>query len=43
MSEVPDVLRRMVDLVLTYRPKARTKAARKRKRLRAKKEKGKRH
>jgi hypothetical protein len=33
MKEVPDALNKMVDIVLAYRPKPKTKAARKRKRL----------
>jgi hypothetical protein len=37
MKDVPDALNRIVDVVLAYRPKPKTKAARNRKRLRAKK------
>jgi hypothetical protein len=33
MKEVPDALNRIVDVVLAHRPKPKTKAARKRKRL----------
>jgi hypothetical protein len=32
MKEIPDALNKMVDIVLAYRPKPKTKAARKRKR-----------
>lgn len=39
MKEVPEALNRIVDTVLAYRPKAKTKAARKRKRLKAKRAK----
>jgi hypothetical protein len=39
MKDVPEVLDRIVRVVLAYRPKPKTKAARKRKRLKAKKEK----
>ena len=35
MTEVPDVLNRAVRAILAYRPKPKTKAARKRKRMRA--------
>jgi hypothetical protein len=31
MKEVPEVLNRITDIVLAYRPKPKTKAARKRK------------
>jgi hypothetical protein len=41
MKEVPDILNRVVDTVLAYRPKPKTKAAKKRKRLKTKQEKGK--
>ena len=33
MKEVPDALNKITDIVLAYRPKPKTKAARKRKRL----------
>jgi hypothetical protein len=33
MKEIPDALNKMVDIVLAYRPKPKTKAARKRKRI----------
>ena len=33
MKDAPDVLNRIVDAVLAYRPKPKTKAARKRKKL----------
>ena len=33
MKEIPDALNKIVDTVLAYRPKPKTKAARKRKRL----------
>jgi hypothetical protein len=36
MKEIPDALNKMVDIVLAYRPKPKTKAARKRKRLKQK-------
>jgi hypothetical protein len=39
MKEVPDALNRIVDVVLAYRPKPKTKAALKRKKLKAAKEK----
>jgi len=39
MKEVPDALNKIVDVVLTYRPKPKTKAALKRKRLKPKTEK----
>jgi hypothetical protein len=32
MKDVPDALNKMVDVVLAYRPKPKTKAAKKRKR-----------
>jgi len=39
MKDVPDALNKMVDAVLAYRPKPKTKAAKKRKRIEAKKDK----
>ena len=39
MKGVPAALDKIVDIVLAYRPKPRTKAAQKRKRLKVKKEK----
>jgi hypothetical protein len=33
MKDVPDALNKIVDTVLAYRPKPKTKAARKRKRI----------
>jgi hypothetical protein len=39
MKDVPDALNKIVDTVLAYRPKAKTKAAKKRKRIAAKKDK----
>jgi hypothetical protein len=39
MKDVPDSLNKIVDTVLAYRPKPKTKAAKKRKRLAVKKEK----
>jgi len=33
MKEIPDTLNKITDIVLAYRPKPKTKAARKRKRL----------
>ncbi len=39
MKGVPDVLNAITDMVLAYRPKPKTKAARKRKRLKGKIEK----
>jgi hypothetical protein len=36
MQEIPDALNKMVDVVLAYRPKPKTRAARKRKRLKKK-------
>ena len=35
MKDVPETLDKIVDIVLAYRPKPKTKAARKRKRLKA--------
>jgi len=37
MKEVPDALNKIVDIVLAYRPKPKTKAARKRNRIKSKK------
>jgi len=39
MKAVPDALNKIADVVLAYRPKPKSKGARKRKRLRAKIEK----
>jgi len=39
MKDAPDALDKIVDAVLAYRPKPKTKAAKKRKRLKAAKEK----
>ena len=39
MKEVPDALNKITDIVLSYRPKPKTKAALKRKRLKPKEEK----
>jgi len=39
MKDVPEVLDRIVQVVLAYRPKPKTKAARKRQRLKVKKDK----
>jgi hypothetical protein len=39
MKEIPDALNRMADVELAHRPKMKTKAARNRKRLKAKKAK----
>ena len=39
MKDVPDILNKVVDTVLAYRPKPKTKAAKKRKRLKVKQEK----
>jgi hypothetical protein len=39
MKDVPDALNKIVDTVLAYRPKPKTKAAKKRKRIAAKKDK----
>jgi hypothetical protein len=39
MKELPDALNKITDIVLAYRPKPKTKAARKRKRLKKKVEK----
>ena len=39
MKDVPESLNKMVDVVLAYKPKPKTKAAKKRKRLAVKKEK----
>jgi hypothetical protein len=39
MKDVPESLNKMVDVVLAYRPKPKTKAAKKRKRAAVKKEK----
>jgi hypothetical protein len=39
MKDAPDVLNKIVDVVLAYRPKPKTKAAKKRKRLKKTKEK----
>jgi hypothetical protein len=36
MKEIPDALNKITDIVLAYRPKPKTKAARKRKRLQKK-------
>jgi hypothetical protein len=33
MKEIPDALNKITDIVLAYRPKPKTKAARKRKRI----------
>jgi hypothetical protein len=38
MKRVPEALNKITDIVLAYRPKPKTKAARKRKRLKAAKE-----
>jgi hypothetical protein len=40
MKEVPEVLDKMIDAVLAYRPAAKSKAAKKRRRKAAKKAKG---
>jgi hypothetical protein len=40
MKETPEVLDKMVDAVLAYRPKPKSKAAKKRRRKAAKKAKG---
>ena len=40
MRQVPEVLDKMADAVLTYRPKPKSKAAQKRRRKAAKKAKG---
>lgn len=40
MKGVPEVLDKMVDAILAYRPKPKSKAAKKRRRKAAKKEKG---
>jgi hypothetical protein len=40
MKETPEVLDKMVDAVLAYRPKPKSKAAKRRRRKAAKKEKG---
>jgi hypothetical protein len=39
VKEVPDALNKIVDVVLAYRPKPQTKAARKRKKIKNAKEK----
>jgi hypothetical protein len=39
MKEIPDSLNKIVDTVLAYRPKPKTKAAKKRKRQKTKEEK----
>jgi hypothetical protein len=39
MKDVPEALNRIVDKVLAYRPKPKTKAAKKRKRLKVKQDK----
>ena len=39
MKEVPDALNKITDIVLAYRPEPKTKAARKRKRMKKKVEK----
>jgi hypothetical protein len=36
MKEVPDALNKITDIVLAYRPKPKTKAAQKRKRIKPK-------
>jgi hypothetical protein len=38
MKEVPEALNKIVDIVLAYRPKPKTKAALKRKKLKAEKD-----
>ena len=38
MKQVPEVLDKMIDVVLAYRPKPKSKAAKKRRRKAAKKE-----
>ena len=40
VSDVPEILNTITDVVLAYRPKPKSKAARKRKRLKSKLEKG---
>jgi hypothetical protein len=40
MKDVPEVLDKVVDIVLAYRPKPKSKAAKKRRRKAAKKGKG---
>ena len=39
MKQIPDALNKITDIVLAYRPKPKTKAARKRKRMQKKVEK----
>jgi len=41
MKDIPKILDTITDVVLAYRPKPKTKAAKKRKRLKTKIEKGK--
>jgi hypothetical protein len=43
MKEAPEALNKIVDIVLAYRPKPKTQAARKRKRIKTAKDKEKPH